>query len=99
MLVIRDDEIVRIPDPAEEVVSKEKTVKKGKKKEPVYTVFCTNCNSFHEIKQEDLCLRSKYGIPINSFYCPHCKRRNYFFSEKYALSRTSIKILQEYEEN
>ena len=97
MLVIQNDEIVRIPDPNEEV-NVEPVKVRGRKKEPTFRVFCVYCQEVNEIKQRQLVLRSKYGVPVNSFYCPSCDKRNYFFSEKFALNKVSLKLLRDFSE-
>lgn len=94
MLVIEGDKIIRIPDP-DEILKEEKTVKRGRKKDPTFHVVCITCRKDSEIKQKNLVLRSKYGVPVNSFYCPHCGKRNYFLSEALSFSKSSLNLLKE----
>ena len=79
MLIIKDDEIIQINDPND-------VKKKEKRKDISFKVVCNYCHRSSVIKQEDLVLRSQYGFPVNSFYCPSCGKRNYHFSEEYSLN-------------
>ena len=90
---------VEIPKP--EPIQEEQPVKKvakPQKKVPTFHAFCKYCKKDWELKQKQLIIRCKYGIPINSFYCPSCKRRNFFISEKYSLDENTLNLLKQFPE-